>query len=368
MRLLQWNIFKRMAAGTAITFVLLGAIATTTQVLNQLYRLIEASSDFTFALRLYAFLVPTVTVTILPVAFLIGVMGVFRAMDEDREAVIVAASGAPLWFILKPAILLGALVSALVLAVSALVEPLANREVRNAIALLTTDIAEYVASQGILTEIENGLFVRGGSRSAEGNIDGLFILDRRDAAQEIIYVAEGGRVAEDDGNLVLEMFGGAIHVRALQTGKVHRFEFGRYLSSVPWFEGAEALAYRPRETTTPVLLAVRMGSSPAGFPRAEAQSELVRRFTDWLYPAAYLGIGTLVLILSRGQRFAFRWLLPVTLVSGVAVKATGLAFLGSAGTQAWAVLASFLLPLGAAFAPPLLGGLVALLPRRFRHS
>lgn len=354
-----------MTANTVITFVLLGAIATTTQVLNQLYRLIEASSDFSFAFRLFAFLVPTVTVTILPVAFLIGVMGVFRAMDEDREAVIVQASGAPLWFLLKPAALLGAIVSVIVLAVSTFVEPLANREVRNSIALLTTDIAEYVASQGILTEIERGLFVRGGTRSADGEIEGLFILDRRDPAQEIIYIAEGGRVAEDDGALVLEMFGGAIHVRSMASGAVHRFEFGNYMSSVPWFEGAEALAYRPRETTTPILLANHFGGPELGFQRSEARSELVRRFSDWLWPMAYLGIGAIVVMVSRGQRFAYRWLLPTTLVAGVGIKAVGLAMIGSAGTQAWAVITAFALPVAAALSPLVFASLRAL-PRRLR--
>ena len=357
MKLLQWSIFKRMSVNTGITFVLLGAIATTTQVFNQLYRLIEASSDFTFALRLYAFLVPTVTVTILPVAFLIGVMGVYRAMDEDRESVIVSASGAPLWFILKPAVLLGAIVSVIVLLVSTLVEPIANREVRNSIALLTADIAEYVASQGILTEIEDGLFVRGGTRSSDGEIDGLFILDRRDPEQEIIYVAEGGRVAEDGNDLVLEMFGGAIHVRVVATGRVHRFEFGNYMSSVPWFEGAETLAYRPRETTTGVLIAAQATGTEMSFRLSEARSELVRRFTDWLYPAAYLGVGATILMLSRGRRFAYRWLLPLTLVVGVPVKAVGLAIIGSAGTQNWAVVVAFIVPVLAAMSPLAFGAL-----------
>lgn len=365
MRLLQWSIFKRMAASTAIVFVLLGAIATTTQVLNQLYRLIEASSDFGFAFRLYAFLVPTVTVTILPVAFLIGVMGVYRAMEEDREAIIVAASGAPLSFIVRPALLLAAIVATIVLLVSVLVEPLANREVRNSIALLTTDIAEYVASQGILTEIENGLFVRGGTRSADGEIEGLFILDRRDPAQEIIYIAEGGRVAEEDGNLVLEMFGGAIHVRAIETGSVHRFEFGRYMSSVPWFEGAEALAYRPRETTTTTLVGMQLGGSELGFQRAEARSELVRRFTDWLYPFAYLGVAALVLMRARGDRFAHRWMMPAAIVGGVAVKAVGLGMIGSAGNAAWAVIVAFGLPVAVALSPLALAAARAL-PRMRR--
>src|SRR6056297_2885005 len=291
--------------------------------------------------------------------------GVDRAMEEDREAVIVAASGAPLSFVFKPAILLGAIVAATVLLVSAFVEPLANREVRNSIALLTTDIAEYVASQGILTEIEPGLFVRGGTRAADGQIKGLFILDKRDPAQEIIYIAEGGRVAEEDGDLVLEMFGGAIHVRATATGQVHRFEFGRYMSSVPWFEGAEALAYRPRETTTPMLLASHLGGAEVGFRRSEARSELVRRFTDWLYPFAYLGVGAVVLILSRGNRFAYRWMMPVTLVAGVTVKAAGLAMIGSAGTAGWAVIAAFVLPVAAALSPFVVGAIRAV-PRLVR--
>jgi lipopolysaccharide export system permease protein len=354
-----------MSVNTVITFVLLGAIATTTQVLNQLYRLIEASSDFTFALRLYAFLVPTVTVTILPVAFLIGVMSVYRAMEEDREAVIVAASGAPLSFVIKPALMLAAIVSVTVLLVSTLVEPLANREVRNSIALLTTDIAEYVASQGILTEIQSGLFVRGGTRSADGQIEGLFILDRRDPAQEIIYIAEGGRVAEDNGNLVLEMFGGSIHVRDTTTGRVHRFEFGRYMSSVPWFKGAEVLAYRPRETTTSVLITTHFGGTELGFQRSEARSELVRRFTDWLYPFAYLGVCAVVLMVARGNRFAYRWMMPGALVSGIGVKAIGLALIGSAGNSTGAVVAAFVLPLATAVSPLVLGAIRAL-PRALR--
>lgn len=360
MSLLQWNIFKRMFVSTTITFVLLGAIATTTQVFNQLYRLIEASANIGFAARLYAFMVPTVTVTILPVAFLIGAMSIYRAMEEDREAVIVSASGAPFWFVLRPAALLSVICAVIVLLVSVFVEPIANREVRNSIALLTADIAEYVASQGILTEIQDGLFVRGGTRSADGEIDGLFILDRRDPAQEMIYVAEGGRVAEDDGDLVLEMFGGAIHVRALTTGNVHRFEFGNYLSSVPWFEGAETLAYRPRETNTDVLVAAQLSGADLSYKPSEARSELVRRFTDWLYPMAYLGIGASVLMLTRGRRFAFRWLLPLTLLVGVPIKATGLAIIGSAGAQNWAVIVAYAVPALATVSPVVLGALMRL--------
>ncbi|MEL7026489.1 MAG: hypothetical protein AAGO57_04555, partial [Pseudomonadota bacterium] len=109
--------------------------------------------------------------------------------------------------------------------------------------------------------------------------------------------------------------------------------------------------YRPREITTDVLLAAQISGTEMNFRQTQARSELVRRFTDWLYPAAYLGIGAIMLIISRGKRFAYRWLLPMTLVVGVPVKAVGLAMIGSAATQDWAIVAAFVAPLLATISP-----------------
>jgi len=72
-----------------------------------------------------------------------------------------------------------------------------------------------------------------------------------------------------------------------------------------------------------------------------------------------------VLILSRGNRFAYRWMMPATLVGGITVKAAGLAMIGSAGTAGWAVIAAFVLPVVAALSPFLLGAIRAV-PRLVR--
>lgn len=369
MYLLQRNMFRRMAVNTALTFLLLGGVGTTTQVFNQLYRLIEASSNMVFALQLYAFLIPTVTTTILPFAYLIGVMTVLRTMEEDREAVILAGSGASAVFLAKPAALLGAIVAVIVLVVSVWIEPVANREARTATVLLSGDIARYVASQGSLTEIEDGLFVRGGRRAADGDIQGLFILDKRDPRQEVIYVAEEGRVIEapDGDGLVLEMFGGSIHVREVETNGVHRFSFGRYLSTVPWFEEAAALTYGTRETPTASLWPGSARDSQFRVSDRDALSELVRRLTDWLYTGAYLGIGFAVWLLSRGTRFAYRWFIPSTIVAACVVRAAGLALLGQVGQGPHVIWMLFGLPVAAMMAPLAAAASIAL-RSRLRHA
>ncbi|MEL7460338.1 MAG: hypothetical protein AAGJ39_05220, partial [Pseudomonadota bacterium] len=72
---------------------------------------------------------------------------------------------------------------------------------------------------------------------------------------------------------------------------------------------------------------------------------------------AYLGVGASILILSRGRRFAYRWLLPATLLVGVPVKAVGLAIIGTAGTQGWAIIVALAVPLLAAISPIVIGAL-----------
>ena len=212
-----------MAVNTVITFVLLGAIATTTQVLNQLYRLIEASSRL--HLRLPALRVsrahgdgddpagwpfPDRRHGRLP-----------GHEEEDREAVIVAASGAPLSFPIPQAgdpsgrHRRGHRASRQHVR-RATLEP---RGAQTPSPLADHDIAEYVASQGIPHGNRAGALRARRQRASDGQIRGLFILDKRDPAQEIIYIAEGGRVPRTRRTSFLDMFGGAIHVRATATAR-----------------------------------------------------------------------------------------------------------------------------------------------------
>ncbi|MFN3145752.1 MAG: LptF/LptG family permease [Paracoccaceae bacterium] len=347
MYLIQRRILAKMLSQTLFVFCFVGVIVTTTQVLNQVFRLIDASSNLLVALEMFAFLIPTITVTVLPLAFLIACINVHDRMDEDRETVILSGTGAHPAFILLPAGVLAAALSGLVLAISLYVEPWGNRmgsDIKNA---LTFDALKIIAGNGVLREVQPGLFIRGGGYDESGQIDGLFILDRRAADEEVSYVAERGAFFETEAGVILRLYDGSIQIRDADGQTVHKVRFGRYEAEPrTLFQEPSGQSYRPRQTTTAELVRMVAEEDNRQYTISSMRKELIRRWTDWLYPLVYFAIVAFLVLRTRPSREGARWRLPVAVLTGFVIKAGGLVLLGSAGTSGAAATASFAMPAG----------------------
>lgn len=333
----------RIAGRSLAVFVFVGVIILTTQVLNQASKLVEASSSLWLVARLMALFVPTISVVILPIAFLIAVMQTYDSMDESLETVVVRATGAGPWLLLAPSVLMASLIAGVVLLTSVFVEPAANRAVRDLLGAVQLDAIQIIATDGVLREIEPGLFVQGGARSASGKLEGIFIFDRRRPSGEILYVAESGALVRHEGKLQLEIFNGTLLVRNRAGGEEQRVSFGRYVTEPESFFGNPETLFGARQTATFDLIATLKAA-----PDARTRSELVRRFTDWLYAFVYMAL--VAALTARAVPSALsawrRWRLPVAVMVGGGVRVAGLALIGPAGTSLWALVLAFAMPLG----------------------
>lgn len=357
MYLIQRRELRAMLTQTLVVFAFVGVIISTTQVLNQLLRIIDAAAGLGVVLRMYLLVIPTITVSVLPLAYLIGAMSVFDRLDEDRESVIVVGAGVHPAFLLVPAAVLAAVLGGVILLVSLVVEPAANRLNREIIDGLTFDMLRVIAGDGALREVEPGLFVRGGGFDAEGRIDGVFVLDRRNPAEEVTYAARSGAFVEapdPEGGAGavrtwLRLTDGEIQIRDRSGTVIHKARFHEYLAEPGAIVGEPgAASLGPRQTGTARLQDMLLTGETDGFSEAAIRKELIRRYTDWLYPLAFFGICAFLVLRSRFTRREHRWRLPLALVAGLALKAAGLAVLGNAGAGGLAAGASYGLPVGAA--------------------
>jgi lipopolysaccharide export system permease protein len=345
MRVISRMIARRVAGRSFVVFSFVGVIILTTQVLNQASKLIEASTSLWLVAQLLALFVPTIAVVILPVAFLIAVIQTYDGMDENLEAAVVQASGAGPWTLLAPTVLMGAGVAAIVLLTSLFIEPAANRSVRDLLGAVQLDAIQIIATDGVLREVEPGLFVRGGARSGDGQIKGIFILDRRRASGEILYVAERGQLVREQGRIRLEIFNGTLLVRNRAGEEEQRVSFGKYITEPESLFGAVETKFGARHASTVDLLQ-QLGAEKA--PRA--RSELVRRATDWLYPLVFVALAALLTSRAVPSRQAVfrRWRLPLAVLIGGGLRVLGLALVGPAGQSTVALGAAFAVPLGGA--------------------
>ncbi len=333
MTLIQRLLMRKIAVQTVLVFAFVGVIVTTTQVLNQLFRMIDASSSIWVAFRIYAFFLPTITVTVLPLAFLIACINVYDQVDDDRESVVLTSAGAPPFTVLLPAAILSVIVSGVVLALSMVIEPRSERALQTTFNELTFDTLKIIAGDGTLQQVMPNLFVRGGGVDDAGDINGIFILDRRNSAEETTYVAERGVFIEEEGETLLRLENGSIQVRDMDADESHKIRFGRYIADPDEMFGSQGGAsFNIRQTLTGELISGARDPSTISFAQSTVIKELIRRASEWLYPLMFFALVSYLVMRSRFSRGSMRWRLPVAVVGAFAIKAVGLVLIGAATT------------------------------------
>ncbi len=345
MYLFQIRIFREIALRTALVFVILGSVASSTQVLGHIFAMIDAGSNILVPLELFFYLIPTVAVMILPVAFLIACISTFDRMDDSWETIVLAATGVRPVTVVFPIILFALAISAFVLAISIYVEPIANKAERDKVVSFKVDALTLLASNGVMQKTQANLYIRGGALRDDGQIQDIFILDRRSPDDEVIYFAETGKIIKDQSRILLRLVDGSIQHHSHIDGTSYTFRFGEYSSeSEVVFERDDKLVYQPRQIATFDLVAKLNAFEGSYQSKGEVRKELVRRFTDWIYPFVYLAV-VLFLVYGVGfTRTTRKWRMTIAILIGTVAKAVGLILLGKTGTAQSATTMSFVVP------------------------
>ena len=348
MNVIHRLVARRLVVLAAVILSFAVVIVASTQVLSQVFSIIDASGGVWAALVLLVLMLPKTVAAVLPLAWLVALVQTYESMRESRESVIVSAAGRAPLYLFRPAFLLSVLVALAMLASALFLEPRANRAMRQALYDLRYESLSIVARDSVLREVEDGLYVRGGPQDPDGTINGFFILDRRDRPAERLYVAETVRLTRKDGVPQLEMSNGRIHVRGADGQEAYSVAFRRCFTDPEDFFSDLPGRFGATETSTAALVErVRAGRDG---PRT--RGELVRRASEWLTPLAFAALAGWLVV--RGQtrgaaaRGDLRGTMVIALGLGGVLRVASYVALGAAGDSAVAAVASFAVPLGAA--------------------
>jgi len=338
----------RILVATSLVCAVLLVLIATTQLLNQAARIIDASAGWLMVVQLFTLAMPGVTATMLPIAWLIGMMQAYGALRANSETVVLMGTGKGHAFLLRPAIVLALAVAGLMLLSSLFLEPAANRKGREIIQTLMHDALSIAISDGVLREVEPGLFVRAGPADAAGAAQGFLLFDRRLQLTELLLVGQSAQLHRNaEGATILEVRAGQMLVREVDTGFVHSSRFGTFRATSDTLLSGLSTQYRPREVASAELL----GLVREGGAGTDDWRELLRRLTDWLYPLAFCALVAWLTIRADRHHQA-RQARPglnmaKALVLGIVVKIAGLALPQMASAPAAAACLGFLIPLGA---------------------
>ena len=302
MKLIERYIFMRAITAFLMTVTVLSAIVWVTQALRDLDLVTAKGQTLLLFLSMTSLVLPTLVMVIAPFAVMIATIHTLNSLNADSELVVINATSAPPWVVVKPLLVLGLVATLIGGSLSLYVSPKALGTLRTFITQVRADLVANIVKEGIFTEIEEGMTFHIQKREPNGIMRGLFLSDERDPAKHIVYSSEFAQIIENDQGTFLKMDRGTIQQQEKSNQSrmpdeaspdfrsVNIVNFDSYAIDLSQFTGSKksnSKFHKVREGSTAYLLNPDPDDEIYQLQANQARSELHDRFSNPLYNLAF---------------------------------------------------------------------------------
>jgi lipopolysaccharide export system permease protein len=363
MKLIERYIFMRTVTAFLMTVTALTAIVWLTQALSDLDLVTAKGQTILIFLSMTSLVLPTLVMVIAPFAVMIAVAHTLNSLNADSELVVINATSAPPWVVVKPILIMGLVATLLGASLSLYAAPRALGSLRGFITQVRADLVASIVKEGIFTEIEEGMTFHIQKREPNGIMRGLFLSDERDPQKPIIYSSEFAQIIETTDGTFLKMERGTIQqqIPKQQDGEndpeqspdfssVNIINFDSYAIDLTKFTGVSESSSRflkPRERTTHSLLNPDINDKLYLSQKDGSRSELHDRFTNPLYNLVFACVITAFLAQVRTTRERRGNAILIAILLAASLRLAGFATTSLAIQTPYAVPFMYILPLSA---------------------
>ncbi len=302
MKLFETYIVRRVGMMFLVALLPVLAIIWTTQVLQRINLVTDSGQSMGSFAKLATLILPTIIPIVLPFALVIGITQTLTAMNGDSELTVMEAAGAKRSIIIRPVMILAIAISVFSFFVNNVVEPKARVAARQMVAEAYADLLSTVIEEKNFRRIEDGLYVQISQRLSGRILKGLFVVDSRDPAFDLIYYAKEGAVDASGSSLLMK--DGEVH-RKTPDGNVSVIKFDSYsfdLSDMTQSRGQANL--RASDRGLGFLFNPDTNDPDYKQRSGDYRAELHRRLNDWALPAIFALISLVIAGDARSHREA----------------------------------------------------------------
>lgn len=288
MKTIERYIIRRALSSFIVTLVAMTGVVWSTQALRQLDLVTSKGQTLLQFGYITALALPFLILIIAPFAMLIAFIIVLNGMSRDSELIVINASGASRWLVLRPVLVFSLAITAFMYSLSIYLSPAGLAELRTELTRVRVDLVANIIKPGRFIPIEENLTFHIRNRSGDGILEGLLLDDARDPETLFTYTAENGRIIETADKTLLVMLNGTIQRRPKGQEDISIVSFESYgfdLSSM--IPEAKEPTFKASERPTFELL----HASPDDSYAAKNWDKLVVEFHDRLslplYPIAF---------------------------------------------------------------------------------
>lgn len=344
-----------------LVLVTLTGVLWMTQALKEMDLLTSKGQAILLFLSFTALSMPGILLIIAPVAFFIAVVHVLNRLNKDSELVIIGASGASHYAVMRPVLRAAILITLGLYLASLYLVPASWRELRSLITDVRADVIAKIVKEGEFSSPEPGLVFHVRQRDANGTLRGLIVNDERDPARAFTYLAERARVVEAGETAALIMEAGSVQQFRPEEGgaagtsarpaadEINIVVFDRYIFDLSSLAvGGNTPSLKPRERSMEDLLYPEPDDPRYLHAPGQFTSELNERLAGPLYPIVFALIALATVGAPRTMRQRRNWTVLAAIVAVLGVRLAGFGLMNLSAAVPAATVGVFAVPIGAA--------------------
>lgn len=340
-------LFRQVTGALLLILLSLSGIVWIALALRQLNLVTSQGQDTWVFLTMTTLALPNLMALIAPIALLIATIHTLNRLNGDSELIVLTASGATIWTVARPLIVLSLLVAVAVSFVNHIGMPWSLRLLREYVIQVRTDLISQVLQPGQFSSPERDLTFHIRDRTYEGELRGILMQDARDKKQIMAYLAERGVIVKQEESTFLVMTDGHI-VRQSESGEPPQIvTFDSYAIDLNRFEPkSEGAGFKPRERYFSELAYPDPKDPYFRHQPGQFRAEFHERLSNPLFPIAFVLLAVAFVGQARSTRqnrvegVVFAFLLSA------AIRLGGLAANNLVVLRASAVPLLYLMPLG----------------------
>jgi len=351
MTLFSRYLFRQTTNAFLVILLTLTLVVWLATALKELSLITSRGQGFLLFMQMTMLSLPSLMALIAPNAMLMAALYTLDRMNGDSELIVMTAAGAPIWRIGAPLLALASIVALAVLLANLFLTPASMRSLRSFITHVRADLISQVIQPGRFSSPENGLTFHIRDRSLNGDLLGLLVHDERDPKQVMSYLADRGRIINNDEGSYLVMLGGYVHRYNgdAKDKEVQIVAFDQNMIDLSEFSPKDSAdkELRPREKYTGDLLNPDMTNPATRRNYPQLRAELHDRLATPLYPLVFAFVAVALLGHARTTRES-RWAqILVAFGIAVALRVAGITAGNLVALNAWAIALVYGIPLGA---------------------
>ncbi len=349
MTIFEWYVFRQAGVALLIILLSLSGIVWVALALRQLNVVTSQGQDVWMLFRMTTLALPNLMAIIAPFSLLIAAIHTLNRLNGDSELIVLTASGATIWSIAKPLLLVAALVSLGVGFVNHVAMPWSLRLLREYVVQVRTNILTQVIQPGQFSSPEDDLTFHIRERTLNGELLGLIVHDTRDKTQSQSYLAERGVIVKRDPTNYLVMTNGHIVRRSGKDEPAQIIAFEKYAVDLDRFEKKldDDEDLKPRERYLSELLHPEPNSRNYQAEPGKFRAELHERSSNPIYPLAFAMIALAAVGQAHSTRQGAMKQVTTAFVLSAMLRLGGLALNNVVVLDAHAVMLLYGVPLGA---------------------